>query len=402
MKNIKSIRDFDLKDHHVLIRVDFNTPLTSHTGIADDSRLRAVLPTIRHAAINGAKVILISHLGRPPGRVQPELTLRPIARRLGELLGKNVGFVPDCVGRMAESATEKMAPGDIILLENLRFHTGETGRDTTFARRLAKLADIYINDAFAKLHRAHASTTVLPNQFEQKGIGLLIEKELRTLDKVMKKETPPLLMIVGGNKLSTKVDILRHMIGKVDQLMLGGAMVNTFFAAKDMEVGRSVMEPDYVEIARDILAEAGVLGCRILLPQDLMVISPETAISEAHSCASNSLNMNEMALDIGPKTTEIWSRVIQNAGTILWVGPLGSFEIAPFHEGTFNIAKAVTKSKAFSLIAGKEMLHALRECNLLKDVNEVSTASGAFVDLLHGRILPGLRALEEKQLTIAA
>lgn len=394
MRTIKNIRDFDLTNKRVLMRVDFNVPIRNGV-ITDNTRLLRTIPTIKYALENDAKVILISHFGRPPGRPTAQDSLEPIADALSTLLKKPVTFVNDCIGRKIEAEVSDMTAGNVILAENLRFYNEETQKNVGFAQSLAKLGDIYINEAFANSHRDHTSMTLLPTLFDHKGIGLGLEQELNTLTTVFAHDKHPRLVIMGGAKLSTRVDVLHKIITKCDLLMIGGALANTFLAAKGNPMGRSLIEPEHMEVARDILAEAGVLGCRIHLPQDVMVATSLQDPNPPVAKRVNDLTLNDIALDIGPKTVATWSSVIQSVATVLWTGPLGAFEASPFEEGTFNIANAVAHSNAFSLIAGKDMLEALKECNLLNTVSAISTASAAFVEYIAGRSLPALDVLHE-------
>lgn len=389
----ETIRDFDITGQTVLVRVDFNVPLAENGALSDDFKIKAALPTIQYITENGGKAVLMSHLGRPKGREVRELSLRPLATYLGEVLGQEVVFVPDCVGRMAEKAVADLPQGGIAVLENTRYYAEETLNDMGFARKLANLGDIYINDAFASCHRRHASTVGITNFFSLKGVGLSVEHELETLTKAVANPQKPQLTIVGGAKIATKMDGLQNMLTNANQIMLGGAMANTFLAAKDYDVGQSLFDPECVETARNILAEAGVVGCRILLPLDVVVSKSHHTDDNSRVCDLQRIQPDDRIMDIGPRTIETWSKVIGNAQTVLWSGPLGVFEVSPFYEGTYSIANAIIHSDAFAVAGGGDTMRALTESNLRQHFQAISTAGGAFLKFIARQDLAALDCL---------
>jgi 3-phosphoglycerate kinase len=384
--------NLQLENKVALLRVDFNVPMKGSSQVRDDLRLRLHVPTIRHLIAQKARVVLLAHRGQPQGRIVPELSLRPLAAHLSHLLGQNITFIPDCIGRMAEQTIRNTPPGSVLLLENVAFHKGEVENDPAFCRHLARLGDVYINDSFASTPYNHASITGLTTQLPS-AAGLRLAEEANRLQSLLTNPKRPFVLILGGTKLARKVDMMKNILFHADQILVGGAIAHTLLAAKDMEVGRSQLEPDYLETMRNILVEAGIVGCRILLPQDVMVshsLGPETP---THPKRVDELKMNDMALDIGPQTIRVWSRVIQSAGTIVWSGPVGTYEVAPFDEGTNNLANAVIHSDAATLAAGGNTLDALHRCELRDQFDALCTGSRAFLDTLAGHDLPGLNAL---------
>ena len=376
----------------VLVRVDFNLPLSPQGEVLDDLRLQAHVPTIDYLLKQNAKVVLLSHLGRPRGRVVPELSLKPLADYLKRQFETEVKFVPDCVGRMAEQDISEVAPGQIVLLENVRFHAEELSNDPQFARNLSKLADVYVNDAFATSHRPHASILGITDYLPAYA-GKLLESEVSRVLNLLEEPKRPLVAVIGGAKLARKVDMLRKVIFHADQVMVGGTIANTMLAAKDIDVGRSIVEPDYIEVMRDLLVEAGIMGCRILLPQDVVTAKMLQEGQPPVTKNIENLAMDDMILDIGPNTIDVWSRVLQKAGTIVWNGPVGSYETKPFDEGSGNLANAIVHSDAASIAAGRDTLLALRQYKLREEFDALSTATNAFIDLISGRELHGLQAL---------
>ncbi|BDC48333.1 phosphoglycerate kinase [Bryobacterales bacterium F-183] len=383
-----SIRDLDLKNKTVFIRVDFNVPLDGGK-ITSDKRIKASLPTIQYALEQGAGVVLASHLGRPKGKRNPEMSLAPVAARLSELLGKPVIMAPDCVGPDVESM--KPAPGGILLLENLRFHPEEEGNDAEFAKKLASLADIYVNDAFGTAHRAHASTVGMI-QFMPKGAaGLLMDKELEYLFKVTQNPERPCVAILGGAKVSDKIEVIQNMMKVVDKLLIGGAMAYTFAKAKGEPTGNSLVEDDKIELAKTLMAEA---GDKLLLPTDHVVAAEfkEGAENETVTVIPD----GKMALDIGPATIAAYEAVIASAKTIIWNGPMGVFEKPPFDKGTMALAKAVAESSAISVVGGGDSEKAIKTAGLSDKISHVSTGGGASLEFLSGIELPGVAALTDK------
>jgi phosphoglycerate kinase len=386
-----SIRDLDLKDKRVFIRVDFNVPLEAGgQKISSDNRIQASLPTIRYARERGAAVILASHLGRPKGKPNPEMSLKPAAKRLEELLGRAVGMAPDCVGPQVQAMLPK--PGGILLLENLRFHPEEEKNDPEFSRQLAALCDVYVNDAFGSAHRAHASTVGMVAFVNQAGAGLLMEQELKYLTMVTRHPERPCVAILGGAKVSDKIEVIANLMKIVDKLLIGGAMAYTFFKAQGRAVGKSLVEDDKLALAKDLLASA---GGKLLLPLD-HVVAAELKEGAAACQVVENIPDNMMGLDIGPKTVEAYSRVISTAKTIVWNGPMGVFEKRPFDAGTVAIAKAIADSGAISVVGGGDSEKAVKSAGVADRISHISTGGGASLEFLAGLELPGVAALKDK------
>jgi phosphoglycerate kinase len=385
-----SIRDLDLKNKTVFIRVDFNVPLApGGQEITSDKRIRASLPNIQYALDHGAAVILASHLGRPKGKPNPEMSLKPVAKWLAELLAKPVAMAPDCVGPEVEKM--RPAPGQILLLENLRFHPEEEKNDPGFSKQLASLCDVYVNDAFGSAHRAHASTVGMIQFVPQAAAGLLMDKELEYLTKVTKNPERPSVAILGGAKVSDKIEVIENLMKVVDQLLIGGAMAYTFMKAKGEPIGKSLVEDDKVTLAKDLLARA---GNKLLLPRDHVVTAE---LKEgADSRVVTEIPDGMLAVDIGPATIEAYSAVIAKAKTIIWNGPMGVFEKPPFDRGTVAIAKAVASSGAISVVGGGDSEKAIKSAGVTGKISHVSTGGGASLEFLAGIELPGVAALSEK------
>lgn len=393
-----TLATLDVQNKAVLVRVDFNIPPLKNGGVSDDFRLQAHVPTIRMLVERGARVVLLTHRGRPQGRVVPELSTRPLAEALTVMLNHPVAFVPDCVGRVAEEAVRRLQTGEILLLENTRFHVGEMIADRAFTMQLAALGDIFVNDAFAAAHRPHASVSGLATYFKKNGkpsvIGPLMEKEITWLERVMQAPKRPFTAILGGAQVPQKLDVIRHLLTKVDTLMLAGAVAHTFLASRDLGLGRSLLDPSSVEYARDIFTEAGVVGCRLLLPQDLVLAGSDKNQHARTVVPVAALRPDDAAMDIGPATVATWSKVIQGAGTVLWLGSVGAFETESFNEGTLNIANAVLHSPAFSLVAGDGLLRALKQGDLRHLLPNVSSGSAVTMAALTGQKLPGLAVFD--------
>ena len=387
-----SIKDLDLKGQRVFIRVDFNVPLKNGT-IGDDTRIKASLPTIKYALGQGATVVLASHLGRPKGRVNPEMSLRPIADRLAELLGKPIVFAADCVGDAARGAT-----GDLVLLENLRFHPEEEKNDAAFARELASLATRYVNDAFGAAHRAHASVEAITHRFERPAAGLLMEKELQYLGHALEKPERPFVAILGGAKVSDKIDVIRNMLGKVDRLIIGGAMAYTFFKSRGVPTGRSLVEEDKVGEAKAIEADAKVRGVALLLPTD-HVVAAKLEASAAHEilAVGDAAIGDRMGLDIGPATIQVYIEAIGDAKTVVWNGPMGVFEIDAFATGTNAVARAVAAVTGTTIIGGGDSIAAVKKAGIADRITHISTGGGASLEFLGGQTLPGVAALADSR-----
>jgi phosphoglycerate kinase len=396
-----SICDLPLKNHRIFMRVDFNVPLDEHARVTDDTRIRETLPSIEYALGRGARLILASHLGRPKGKVNPALSLRPVAERLRILLddrmgrGQNVGFATDCVGVQAEEMAAKLEQGQTLLLENLRFHAEEEANDEHFAKQLAKLADFYVNDAFGTAHRAHASTVGITHYVQKSAAGLLMEKELEYLGKALENPERPFLAILGGAKVSDKIEVIRNLLGKVNALLIGGGMAYTFLKAQGQEIGKSLLEADKVELAQQLLAEAQQHKIKLLLPVDHIVAAKVAADAAAeHIAPGQSIPADKMALDIGPETVKQFAAEIAQAKTIVWNGPMGVFELEPFASGTRKIAQAVAaNSQATSIVGGGDSVAAVKDAGVEDKITHISTGGGASLEFLEGKKLPGVEAL---------
>jgi phosphoglycerate kinase len=385
-----SIRDLDLKNKTVFIRVDFNVPLApGGQEITSDKRIKASLPTIQYALEQNAGVVLASHLGRPKGKVNPEMSLKPVAKRLEELLGRPVKMAPDCVGPEVEAMKPK--PGEVLLLENLRFHPEEEKNDPQFAKGLAKLADLYVNDAFGSAHRAHASTVGMIQFVPKAAAGLLMEKELEYLGRVTTKPSRPSVAILGGAKVSDKIEVIRNLMKITDKLLIGGAMAYTFLKAKGDPTGKSLVEDDKLDLAKQLMQEA---AGKLMLPVDHVVASELKA--GADNQIVTEIPDGKMALDIGPKTTEAYANVIRGAKTIIWNGPMGVFEMPPFDKGTVALARAVAESGAISVVGGGDSEKAIKVAGVADKITHVSTGGGASLEFLSGIELPGVAALSDK------
>ena len=402
-----SIRDLNLKGKRVFMRVDFNVPLNGD-GIAmhvgDDTRIRETLPTIEYALRNGARLILASHLGRPKGKPNAKMSLRPIVDRLRMLLdekydrSENVGFSPDCVGPSPEEMSNSLEQGQTLLLENLRFHAEEEANDENFSKQLAKLCDIYVNDAFGTAHRAHASTVGMTKYIKQSAAGLLMEKELEYLGKVLKSPQKPLITILGGAKVSDKIAVIQNLITKCNVLLVGGAMAYTFLKAQGCEVGRSLVEDDKLDLAKQLLADAEKRGVRFLLPVDHVVAAkPEPGAKSQVIGPGNSIPAELMGLDIGPRTVELFETEIERAKMIVWNGPMGVFEVEPFNKGTVAIAQAVAANvAATTIVGGGDSVAAVKQAGVADKITHISTGGGASLEFLEGKTLPGVEALTDK------
>jgi len=387
-----TLEQLDLAGKRVFLRADLNVPL-AEGGIADDTRLRAVLPTIRYALKAGAAVVLASHLGRPKGR-DPRYSLRPVGERLAALLGQAVELAPDCVGPETAARARALAPGDVLLLENLRFHPGEEKNDDAFARELAALADCYVNDAFAAAHRAHASIDAITRHLRPAAAGLLMRRELDALGRILEAPARPLVAILGGAKVSDKLALVGHLLERVDALLIGGAMAFTFLQALGHAVGRSLVEAGRVETARGALETARRRGVRVGLPVDALVAEGLDSPS-GRAVGVREIPPDLMGLDIGPRTAEAFAAELRTARTIAWNGPMGVFEKAPFAGGTLAVARAVAAAPAFSVVGGGDTIAAVAQAGVADRIGYVSTAGGAFLEYLEGRKLPGVEALAE-------
>jgi phosphoglycerate kinase len=387
-----TIKDLDLRGQRVFVRVDFNVPIKDSI-VTDDLRIREALPTIRYGIENGAILVLASHLGRPKGKPKPEFSLAPVADRLSELLGKKVLFAKDCIGPEVEKAVAAAQPGDVILLENLRFHAEEEANDPGFAKQLAAMTPMYINDAFGSAHRAHASTEGITRYVQKAAAGFLMEKELRYLGGALESPQRPFVAILGGAKISDKIEVIENLLGKVDCLLIGGAMMFTFLKSQGKNIGKSLCEEDKLDLARGLLSRA---QAHIFLPADAIAAKSIEDEVSAHVVPSGEIPEGEMGLDIGPKTIAEYSGIIRSARTIVWNGPMGVFEKEAFAAGTIGIAKAVADSQSISIIGGGDSAAAVSKAGVADRITHVSTGGGASLEFLAGQILPGVAALHEK------
>ncbi|MCF7802789.1 MAG: phosphoglycerate kinase [Candidatus Marinimicrobia bacterium] len=393
----KTVDDINFDGKRALIRVDFNVPLDKSGKITDDYRIRSALPTIKKVVDDGGLAILMSHLGRPSGKVDPELSLVPVYKHLQEILDCPVEFADDCVGTIAENFANNLEPGSVLLLENLRFHTEEKANDPGFSKDLAKLADVYVNDAFGTAHRAHASTVGVTEYFDEKVAGYLIQKEVEFMVDGLENPDSPYIAIMGGAKISGKIDLIDKLLNSVDSLLVGGGMAYTFLKAKGIEIGGSLLEEGKLDVAKDVLARVEKENLDFLLPSDCIAAThPEEGIPTS-TLAVDHIAEHEMGLDIGPQTIETFTEKILNAKTILWNGPMGVFEVPEFVEGTQAIAGALaeaTEKGATTIIGGGDSASAIRQFNLMDKVSHVSTGGGASLELLSGNKLPGIEALK--------
>jgi phosphoglycerate kinase len=394
--NKLSIRDLDLKGKRVFIRVDFNVPLDEEGRITNDARIQASLPTIRHALSQNGRVILASHLGRPKGKVNPKMSLKPVAAALGRLLGRNVLMASDCVGEEALAQSRRLKEGEVLMLENLRFHSQEEANDPEFAKQLAALCELYVNDAFGTAHRAHASTVGMIPFVGKAAAGLLMEKELAYLGKAVSNPDRPYLAIIGGAKVSDKIQVIDNLLNLVDVLLIGGGMAYTFLVAEEYEVGKSLVETDKITLAESLLNTARDRKVTLLLPVDHVVASKLSPTAEIKTTTIQETPMEWMGLDIGPETVARFRNQIALARTILWNGPLGVFEMEPFAQGTMAIAQAVAESSATTIIGGGDSIAAVTQAGVADKITHISTGGGASLEFLGGAKLPGVEALSDK------
>ncbi len=393
----KTIEDINVRGKRVLVRVDFNVPRDKETGaITDDARMRAALPTIQYLIDNGAKVIVMSHLGRPKGKVNEDMRLTEVGKHLAELLGRPVLKLDECVGPAVTEAVSKMQDGDVVMLENVRFHAEEEKNDVHFAKELAALGDIFVNDAFGTAHRAHCSTAGV-GAFLPSVTGYLMKKELAGLGAALMKPVKPFVAIIGGAKISDKIGVVSYLIGRADTIIIGGGMANTFLAAQGYDMKASLVEPESIEIAKETLEKAKANGTDLLLPIDFTIASAFDAPESAKACDVDAIDDGWMALDIGPKTIEMYVDKIQGAKTIIWNGPMGVFEQEAFAVGTNALAKAVALSDAYSVVGGGDSVAAVKKSGMADKISHISTGGGASLEFMEGRVLPGLAVIEERE-----
>jgi phosphoglycerate kinase len=394
---MKTLNDLDFDGKKVLIRVDFNVPLNDRREITDDTRIRGALPTIKKILESGGSPILMSHLGRPKGTYDEKYSLKPVAGHLARLLNSEVQFAGDCVGEATRKIADDLKPGQTLLLENLRFHEEETKGDEAFSEQLSELADLYVNDAFGTAHRAHASTTIVARFFPGKSaFGYLIEKELSNMDKILQQPQKPFTAIMGGAKVSDKIQVIENLLDKIDNLVIGGGMTYTFVKAKGGQIGDSICEEDKLDMARDILEKAGAKNVRVYLPTDNVVASAFENDANTKITASDTVPDGWMGLDIGPETIDAYNNVIGQSKTILWNGPMGVFEMSSFQKGTKSIAESIARASskgAFSLIGGGDSVAAINKYDLKDQVGYVSTGGGAMLEYMEGKELPGIKAI---------
>jgi phosphoglycerate kinase len=398
--NKLTINDIDLKNKKVLVRVDFNVPLDDNLKITDDIRITSSLPTIKKIVSDGGMAILMSHLGRPKGKPNPKYSLKPVAERLSQLLGKNVKLAPDCIGDQVKALVNAMKPGDVILLENLRFHEEEEKNDPAFAKQLAELGDVYVNDAFGSAHRAHASTEGLTKFISVSVAGYLMQKELDYLGGAIDNPKRPYLAILGGAKISGKIDVIMNLFSKVDSMIIGGGMAYTFYKAEGKEIGTSLLEAEKIDVAKQVLEKAKTSKMKLLFPVDVVVAKEFNNDSPSEVVSIDKMPSDKMGLDIGPESIKLFREEILKSKTIVWNGPMGVFEMDNFAKGTDAVAQALVEATgkgAITVIGGGDSAAAIAKAGLADKVSHVSTGGGASLEFLEGKILPGVAALTDKK-----
>ncbi len=390
-----TINDVEMSGKTVLMRVDFNVPIAEDGTVADDMRIQAALPTIRKVIDSGAKAVLMSHLGRPKDEPDPALSLKPAADRLAELLGKPVRHLPDCIGPEVKQAVAEMVPGDVVLLENLRFHPEEKANDPDFARQLAELADLYVNDAFGTAHRAHASTHGVTQFIQPAVAGLLLEKEIDYFTKILEQPEHPFIAVMGGAKVSDKIGVIENLLDKVDAVLIGGGMTYTFLKAKGLGIGNSICEDDKLDVAKNVMAKAEEKGVELVLPPDHLAATSREADAETQ-IVDDEIPDGWLGVDIGPKSIELFADKLRPASMIVWNGPMGIFETEPFAKGTIAVAEALAESEATTIIGGGDSVSAVRMAGVADRISHISTGGGASLEFLEGKTLPGIAALTDR------
>ena len=390
-----SIRDIDFQGKRVFCRVDFNVPLDEHNMVTDDTRVKASMPTIRHIVNNGGRLILASHLGRPKSGPEPKFSLASVAPCLAQYLGKPVKMAPDCIGPDVSHMVAQMKDGDVILLENVRFHAGETKNDPEFAKALADNADIYVNNAFGTAHRAHASTVGVTHFLQPAAAGFLLEKEIKYLGQALAYPDHPFVAVIGGAKVSDKIAVIENLLDKVDTLIIGGGMAYTFLRAMDRPIGRSLVEADRIDLAKQLLQKAAEKDVTLLLPQDHVVAADFSADAEHKTCSDANFPADWMALDIGPATIATYTGALKNARMVVWNGPMGVFEFDAFARGTMAVARTLAESRARSIVGGGDSVAAVIKAGVESKMTHISTGGGASLEFLEGKELPGLAALTD-------
>lgn len=391
---MKTIKDIDVSGKRVFIRVDFNTPMDKYQNITDDSRIRAVLPTIQYALDHGAKIILASHLGRPKGKVVKEYSLAPVAKRLGRLIDKKVKMAPDCIGAEVQQMVSELADGDVLVLENLRFHPHEEKNEESFAKQLASLCDVYVNDAFAVSHRVNASVVAITKFVPVSVAGFLLQKELEYFEKAMTNPLRPLVAVVGGSKVSDKLKALENMINHVDKFIIGGAMANTFLKSTGIDMGKSKVEDNLIDAAKSIMQQSAAKGIKFYLPVDVVAADKMDPNADVRKVPVQEIPKDWMALDIGPASSVLFAEVLNDAKTIVWNGPMGVFEMDPFSRGTMQMVETLANSSALTIVGGGDTDVAVHKAGQTDRITYISTGGGAFLELLEGKKLPGVAALE--------
>jgi len=395
-----TVKDVDVAGKRVLVRVDFNVPLNDEQKVTNDNRIQGALPTIKYLLEQGAAVILMSHLGRPKGKKVPEMSLAPAAERLGELLGKDVELAPDCIGPEVEKLAGELQAGEVLVLENLRFYAEEEGNDSEFAGKLAALGDLYVNDAFGTAHRAHASTEGVTHSLSTAVSGMLMEKEITYLDETLKNPESPFVAILGGAKISGKIEVIENLLDKVDALIIGGGMAYTFFKAMGLEIGNSLLEEDRIEVAKQVMADAEKKGVDLLLPVDCVMADKFAADANTQTVGRDQMPVGWEGVDIGPETRRLFGEKVKQARTVAWNGPMGVFEMEPFAPGTLQVAEALAEASekgTVSIIGGGDTAAAVIQAGLSERMTHISTGGGASLECRGGRVLPGVAALTEKE-----